>query len=84
MTALGYVAQLYSPSAVLLKAEKSAVQRIYHFLNNTLPSNLYFVIKKVGAPQANYIKLLTLRNQVSSSAKDDHSLGRQEKGAGRH
>ena len=69
VTTLGYVAQIYPPLATTLKAERSAVQRIYHFLNYTLPANLYYRLTTVGAPQPDSIQALSYATRFRAATK---------------
>ena len=69
ITTLGYVAQIHPPPASLLKAERSAVQRVFHFLNNTLPANLYYRLQTIGAPQPASIQALSYAARYRAAVK---------------
>ena len=69
VTTLGYVAQIYPLLATTLKAKRSAVQRIYHFLNYTLPANLYYRLNTVGAPQPASIQALSYATRLRADTK---------------
>jgi hypothetical protein len=59
VTPFGYVAQIYPLSHDAIKNEKSAVQRIFHVLNNTYPFEMYFRFKEIGMPQTSSLKVLS-------------------------
>jgi hypothetical protein len=47
----GYVAQLYPPPENLRKMELILVQKLFHFLRNSLPKEVLFNAKAVGLPE---------------------------------
>ena len=52
VSTLSYVGQLFPFPESQLQKEKSLVQRIFHYVNNTSPKAFYFRGKEVGLPQA--------------------------------